>query len=84
MKELLEFVVRGLVDDAQAVAIQESAANGQTTYRDDSSDPPVVITLEARDSVKIVEVRPEPKTGLERAIERTSAIGSPGSDGDAA
>ena len=48
--------------------IAQMRRNGQTTYRDDSSDPPVVITLEARDSVKIVEVRPEPKTGLERAI----------------
>ena len=64
--------------------IAQMRRNGQTSYRDDTSDPPVVITLEARDSVKIVEVRPEPKTGLERAIERISKIGSPDPDGDAA
>ncbi|HUB06362.1 MAG TPA: KH domain-containing protein [Myxococcales bacterium] len=33
MKELLEFMVRGLVDDVQAVSVQESSANGQLTYR---------------------------------------------------
>ncbi|MHB8420211.1 MAG: KH domain-containing protein [Myxococcales bacterium] len=33
MKELLEFMVRGLVDDPQAVSIQETPAEGQSTYR---------------------------------------------------
>lgn len=33
MKELLEFVVKQLVDDQAAVKVEESSPNGQLTYR---------------------------------------------------
>lgn len=51
---------------ARAVLILAMRRHGQTAYRDDNADPPIVITLEAKDAVKLVEVRPEKRTDLER------------------
>ncbi len=73
MKELLEFVVRGLVDDAQAVAIQESAANGQTTYRISVAPGDVgkVIGRQGRTvkAIRAVAAAMEKKTGQRAVVE---------------
>lgn len=69
---------RELREEQKALAERVTAARDQlifemrqakqSTYRDDTADPPFVITVEAKDNVKLTEVRPEPKTDLERRL----------------
>ena len=39
--------------------IKEMRKAGQTTYRDDNADPPIVITLSSKDDVKVTRLSAE-------------------------